>query len=66
MVVHDVNHAARIADHVVLMKDGTILADGRPETVLTPEWLERAFSVHFRRIIGEPALLIPWSDQPFL
>lgn len=64
VVVHDVNHAARIADHVVLMKDGAILADGRPETVLTPEWLERAFSVPFRRIPGEPPLLMPWSDQP--
>lgn len=59
VIVHDVNHAARIADHVVLMKDGAILADGGPETVLTPEWLGRAFSVPFRRIAGDPPLLFP-------
>lgn len=59
LVVHDVNHAARIADHVVLMKDGAILADGRPETVLTPEWLERAFGVPFRHIAGDVPLLFP-------
>lgn len=65
VVVHDVNHAARIADHVVLMMDGEIIADGKPEAVLTPEWLERAFSVPFRRVVGVPPLLMPWSDQPF-
>lgn len=59
VVVHDVNHAARIADHVVLMKDGAILADGGPETVLTPESLERAFNVSFGRIAGDPPLLFP-------
>jgi len=64
VVVHDVNHAARIADHVVLMMDGTIIADGNPEVVLTPEWLERAFGVPFRQVVGVPPLLIPGPHGP--
>lgn len=58
-VLHDVNHAARVADHVVLMKDGSILASGAPEQVLTPQWLERTFAVPFQRIEGQRAFLTP-------
>ncbi len=50
VVLHDINHAARIADHVVLMKDGEVLADGTADDVLTPELLEAAFSVRFRAV----------------
>lgn len=48
VVLHDINHAARIADHVLLMKDGAILADGATQDVLTPDLMEAAFSVRFR------------------
>lgn len=50
VVLHDINHAARIADHVVLMKDGAMLADGAAQDVLTPDLLEAAFSVRFRLV----------------
>ncbi len=50
VVLHDINHAARIADHVLVMKDGTILADGPTAEVLTPDLLEAAFAVRFRLI----------------
>ncbi|MDQ4419111.1 ABC transporter ATP-binding protein [Sphingobium sp. DEHP117] len=50
VVLHDINHAARIADHVLLMKDGAIIAAGPPAEALTPELLEAAFSVRFRLV----------------
>lgn len=59
VVLHDVNHAARIADHVILMKDGHIVADGPRDAVLTPDLLERIFGVAFRRIEADPPLLMP-------
>src|SRR5690606_40540882 len=35
MVLHDVNAAAQVSDHVVAMRDGGIVAEGPPERVLT-------------------------------
>jgi len=59
VVVHDVNHAARAADHVMLLKNGEIVVEGPPDAVLTPEWLDVAFNVFFTRIAGDPPLLFP-------
>ncbi|MGD9812156.1 MAG: ABC transporter ATP-binding protein, partial [Sphingobium sp.] len=58
-VLHDVNHAARMAGHVLLMKEGEILAEGLPEAALTPERLEQAFGVPFRRMMDESLILFP-------
>ncbi len=58
VVLHDINHAARIADHVLLMKDGGIIADGAAADVLTPGLLQRAFGVTFRQIADRPPVLI--------
>lgn len=35
MVLHDVNEAARVSDHIVAMADGRILHEGTPAAVLT-------------------------------
>lgn len=59
VILHDVNHAARIADHVILMKQGRIAADGPRDTVLTPERLTDIFGIAFRRITADPPLLVP-------
>src|SRR6202008_817889 len=34
MVLHDLNLAARYSDYIVAMKDGSILASGRPSEVI--------------------------------
>ena len=44
-VVHDLNLAARFADHVVLIEQGRVLASGAPEAVLTPDLIETAFGL---------------------
>lgn len=45
MVLHDLNHAARYADHVVAMAAGRIVAQGTPEEVLTPTLVEEVFGL---------------------
>ena len=45
VVMHDLTLAARYADRIILMKDGSVVADGAPGDVLTPQQVESAFSV---------------------
>ena len=37
VVLHDLNLAAQYCDHIVIMNNGTILKEGSPTEVLTPE-----------------------------
>jgi len=45
LVLHDLEQAARYADHVVALEDGTIRARGDPETVLTEALLAAVFDI---------------------
>jgi len=45
LVLHDLTQAARIADHLIVMKDGGIIACGPTAQVLTPAVLEAAYGV---------------------
>ncbi len=45
LATHDPDHALAIADRVILMKDGTILAAGPPEETLTPARLAAVYGV---------------------
>jgi iron complex transport system ATP-binding protein len=40
---HDVALAARVAQRVVLLQSGQVLAEGAPQAALTPEVLQRAY-----------------------
>ncbi|MCQ0970194.1 ABC transporter ATP-binding protein [Paracoccus sp. TK19116] len=53
MVLHDLNLAARYADHLVAMADGGIHAEGTPEIVLTEDVIQRVFGLS-SRIITDP------------
>ncbi|MGL4727130.1 MAG: ABC transporter ATP-binding protein [Bosea sp. (in: a-proteobacteria)] len=61
-VTHDIALAARLADAVVLMDKGAIIAHGAPRDVLTPERLAAIYGVSaiHREIEGE-ALILPWG-----
>ncbi len=50
IVLHDLAHAARIADHLVLMAAGRVVAAGPPETVLTPERIADVYGVTTARV----------------
>ncbi|AOF93337.1 ABC transporter ATP-binding protein [Sinorhizobium sp. RAC02] len=59
-VLHDLNHACRYASHLVAMRDGAILAEGRPEDVVTEKLVEAVF--------GLPCIVIddPVSHTPLI
>jgi len=59
-VLHDLNHAARYATHLIAMKDGQVVAEGPPEAVVTAELVEEVF--------GLPCLVIadPVSGTPLV
>ncbi|GAB95622.1 iron complex transport system ATP-binding protein [Kineosphaera limosa] len=52
-VLHDLNHAARYADHLIAMKDGSVVATGHPSDILTAELVEHTFGLRCR-IIDDP------------
>ena len=52
--VHDLNLAARYADHVFALREGRIVASGPPQEVLTVEILRAVFDVE-TRVIRDPA-----------
>ena len=44
-VLHDLNQAARYADHLVLMKDGRVVATGSPESLITADRVGEVFGI---------------------
>lgn len=45
MVLHDVNQAVRYSDELKVVKDGQIIAEGAPETVMTSELMRTVYDV---------------------
>ncbi|BAN03785.1 iron ABC transporter ATP-binding protein [Ilumatobacter coccineus] len=45
IVIHDLNFAAAHADHIVALKGGDIVAQGRPVEVMTPAILESIYDI---------------------
>lgn len=52
-VLHDLNHAARYATHLIAMRDGKVVAEGPPAEVVTAELVERVFGLRCQ-IIQDP------------
>ena len=54
-VSHDVNLAARLADRLVMMNSGKVVANGPPEEVLNEENLQAVYetAVRLMRVAGE-------------
>ncbi|WP_050526427.1 iron ABC transporter ATP-binding protein [Pseudorhodobacter aquimaris] len=59
VVVHDINHAAVWADHIVAMKAGRIAAEGPPQAVCTSKVLGDIYGMDLRvtEIDGKPLVL---------
>jgi iron complex transport system ATP-binding protein len=60
LVLHDLNHALRIADRVVLMAQGAIVAEGAPAAVLTADRIRATYGVTVelaRAASGQPVLV---------
>nr|WP_287860593.1 Fe(3+) dicitrate ABC transporter ATP-binding protein FecE [Klebsiella sp.] len=57
-VLHDLNQASRYCDHLVVLKNGNVQAEGSPEAVLTPQMLREVFHLE-AEIHPEPVSLRP-------
>ena len=64
MVLHDLNLAARYADHLVVMGEGRLLREGAPGEVLTVELVREAFGLE-AVVVADPVtggpLVVPVS-----
>lgn len=65
-VLHDPNHAAQYATHLIAMADGKIVSEGDPKQIITTELIERVFDID-STIIPDPVtgtpLVIPRSRR---
>jgi iron complex transport system ATP-binding protein len=52
-VLHDLNHAARYATHLIAMRDGRVVAEGAPGQVVTADLVEQVFGLPCR-VIDDP------------
>ncbi|WP_063729738.1 ABC transporter ATP-binding protein [Streptomyces sp. RTd22] len=66
-VLHDLNQAARYADHLIAMKEGRIVARGRPSEVVTAELVHEVFGLESvvvpDPVTGSPLVVpgAPWQ-----
>lgn len=58
MVVHDLNHASRYAQHMVAIKKGKVVRSGTPAEVMTPDVLRDVFGIE-ADIIMDPRNGVP-------
>ncbi|HET6381103.1 MAG TPA: ABC transporter ATP-binding protein [candidate division Zixibacteria bacterium] len=58
IVVHDLNHACRYADHLIAMRDGAIVAEGPPGDVVTGDLVRDVFDIECR-IVRDPVTARP-------
>lgn len=52
-VLHDLNHACRYADQLIVMKSGQLVAQGDPNTVMTAELVREVYGLECQ-IIDDP------------
>ncbi len=58
VTLHDLTLAARIADRVVVLSEGRIVADGAPDVALTPAIFEQVYGVTARLRSGEAGMVV--------
>ncbi|MGY4859483.1 ABC transporter ATP-binding protein [Cryobacterium sp. AP23] len=67
-VLHDLNHAARYATHLVAMRDGAIVAQGDPREIITAQLVEAVFdlpcTVITDPVAGTPLVIPLGRRQP--
>ncbi|MDQ1050401.1 ABC transporter ATP-binding protein [Streptomyces sp. V4I2] len=62
MVLHDLNLATRYSDNLIVMREGSVLAQGHPRDVITAELLHEAFGLRAKVIddpVGDRPLIVP-------
>lgn len=59
VILHDMNLAARYADRILLLRQGQLLAEGSPASVLTADNISRGFGLQVQ-VLQDPAC--PWPQ----
>jgi iron complex transport system ATP-binding protein len=59
IVLHDLNAAARVADRIVVLDRGQVVADGKPPDILTAKILASVFQVERVEGTGTVAAILP-------
>lgn len=61
MVLHDLNHAARFADHLIAVRAGKVICEGSPLEVMTKDVLKQVFHIDAEIVVdprnGTPVCL---------
>jgi iron complex transport system ATP-binding protein len=58
VVLHQLNAAARVADDVVILRQGKVIAQGEADKALTPDTLKAAFDMDFEIAAATSGLVI--------
>ncbi|WP_078841136.1 ABC transporter ATP-binding protein [Streptomyces acidiscabies] len=65
-VLHDLNHAARYATHLIALKEGQVIAEGTPGDIVTAGLVEEVFGLRCQ-VIDDPEtgtpLVVPAARQ---
>lgn len=60
LVLHDINHAARYANHVIAMQNGRIVTRGAPRDIITEATLAQVFGIS-SVVIADPVTGTPFT-----
>ncbi|MDA2805211.1 ABC transporter ATP-binding protein [Nocardiopsis suaedae] len=52
-VLHDLNQACRYATHLIVMKEGAVVAEGEPSDIVTADLVEKVFGLPVR-VVPDP------------
>jgi cobalamin transport system ATP-binding protein len=67
-IFHDLNLAATLADRVVVLQEGRVVAEGAPDEVITPDLLRSVYGieaeVHVHSTTGRPTVTIGLPPIP--
>ena len=45
MVLHDINHAARYSDEIIIMKNGALMGHGVPDQIINEKTMQEVFAL---------------------
>lgn len=58
MVLHDLNMACRYSHHLIALREGAVLAQGKPQAIITEALVRQVFELE-SRIITDPVAGTP-------